>query len=1292
MIGEEQELTAYNSITFGNSLSLRVDEGVGAMTISPSGRDVALASRSGLFVIDLDDPFSPPRWLHHATTWEVADVQWSPHAAKPSWVVSTSNQKALVWNLALPSSHAVEYVLHAHQRAITDINFHGFEPEIIGTCSVDSFVHVWDLRQGKRPVQSFADWTAGATQLKWNRRNPHVLASAHDRKVYIWDDRKGSIPLHVLEGHRGKVNGLDFSREDETKILTCSNDRTVKLWSYEEDDKVPEYTIETAFPIWRARHTPFGVGCVIMPLRGGNNTVFMQETAGLKGTVKKHSSYEFRGHSEPIKEFVWRTRGGNTDVEDREFQLVTWSKDHDLRLWPVSQDVLEEFHYKSGQSLTQRITRKGTPYRTFRDEPFSPVGSNGFVRRRRPQGFVYGVSPDGRSSLPGSFNKATYMTGAATPGGYRYQRGQNSHLRWISGVRMGRSAFAAPFDNNLGDEIAGDQSEATPGNLGEEVSIVGHKFPRVRFEKISVSTGECVVSLNGPWGSSDNDLIFLRVEIKFPNDYPWAAPQYHIEEGSKIAPETVVKISDELKNISTKLSERGRYSLELCLRYLLGDKVSIEEEDDFRDLMVRKDSVVPADSTEDLTQTSNEFAYSSSSSDEDDLARTKIPRNLSDHAAPAKPSFDSTPVPKGCGAVWSKSGELVCFFTHKEKRKNLSGSGFLDRQKLSIGGGALKLTTGSSDSSGSEDSYEESDPEEFLDGASGLTNQWPTTTSRYRASLRIGPFARPGSETMSNTDRSHGGTVKGDQRERNIVKIYDFRHLIPARRDLALEYRILGDTPQALARHNAVVAEKFGYFDVADCWRLIEFVISADYQLPPPERLQIFRGNSNLMPLKDGSFAWGDHPFGKSWLIDQLFDYFERVKDTQMLANMSCVLSGCTMQNKASYQAVSKPIMLLSAAGSDGSFDIDGTSQSLSSALGGVASRGSSANYFGLLSNNTPNPASDPTSAAVATPAVIAAASAASTGNSFFANTRGQTAPWDIPHKASSVNAIDESSPVSSSKDDASIISLSPEKFISAKKAVVNLFSRNYNSNSKPPSTTTKFLRRRINSSSSLKSAHHHQHPHHTEEELTELFGPPGKRLSTISGFGSELGTEFGFSMFPKINIEIFDEEMLTPYEDVEGRGSYRHHQLLLSPEKKLKYEAYRTQYANILYSWGLSVASLEVLKFNCLSSSHSTAKSPASALAILDRTDLNSAQIQYRSYYTPKLDGEVLYGTTEDMPAGSYSQICHYCHLMVKTRFVQCQDCEHILHADCAGEWWEFNENICVSGCGCVCSNYIYF
>lgn len=42
-MANKDKANPYDSITFGNSLSLRVDGGVGAVSISPSGRDVVLA-------------------------------------------------------------------------------------------------------------------------------------------------------------------------------------------------------------------------------------------------------------------------------------------------------------------------------------------------------------------------------------------------------------------------------------------------------------------------------------------------------------------------------------------------------------------------------------------------------------------------------------------------------------------------------------------------------------------------------------------------------------------------------------------------------------------------------------------------------------------------------------------------------------------------------------------------------------------------------------------------------------------------------------------------------------------------------------------------------------------------------------------------------------------------------------------------------------------------------------------------------------------------------------------------
>lgn len=49
------------------------------------------SSRQGLVVIELEDPWLIPRILPHMSKWEVADVQWSPHIARESWVASTVN-------------------------------------------------------------------------------------------------------------------------------------------------------------------------------------------------------------------------------------------------------------------------------------------------------------------------------------------------------------------------------------------------------------------------------------------------------------------------------------------------------------------------------------------------------------------------------------------------------------------------------------------------------------------------------------------------------------------------------------------------------------------------------------------------------------------------------------------------------------------------------------------------------------------------------------------------------------------------------------------------------------------------------------------------------------------------------------------------------------------------------------------------------------------------------------------------------------------------------------------------
>jgi WD40 repeat protein len=188
--------------TFSSILNIPFEHPVTSLSISPLGNEAVLAAKRGLYIINLENPFESPKILHHLSKWDVADCAWNPHISRQEWIVTTSNTKALIWNVhresASSKSH-VEFVLNKHLRAISDIHWSPFLPELVATCSYDAYVHLWDLRtSSEKPSMSFCGWNAGATQVKFNRVNEYLLASSHDTDERIWDSRKGIQTLLSL--------------------------------------------------------------------------------------------------------------------------------------------------------------------------------------------------------------------------------------------------------------------------------------------------------------------------------------------------------------------------------------------------------------------------------------------------------------------------------------------------------------------------------------------------------------------------------------------------------------------------------------------------------------------------------------------------------------------------------------------------------------------------------------------------------------------------------------------------------------------------------------------------------------------------------------------------------------------------------------------------------------------------------------------------------------------------------------------------------------------------------------
>lgn len=675
----------FESTTFEKDVSIKVpDEGVGAASISPSGRDVVLAGKSGLLILDLDNPYSPPRHIIHKTDWDVADVQWSPFASRADRIATTANQKALIFNLEMSSAAhkaPIEYILHSHERAITDINFAAHHPDVLATCAVDSYVLTWDLRTpwsstakfGMRPSYVVADFEAGATQVKWNRKNEYIMASSHDKFLLVWDTRKGAVPVTKIAAHQTKIYGIDWHRTDSTRILTCSLDKTIKLWnevSVVQEIAEPERVIHTNHPIWRARHTPFPNGILAMPQRGSSALCLYPHSAGTTGgdTTVTPEVHTFQAHADDarVQEFLWRVRGSADEgFDNREFQLVSWGTDKHLHLYTVSSDRLSKsVGFQKGMPVLQKSssTRKGAKYMTYRDDP-PRVGSRLRLGQPNPNSAQQGTlsSLFQLNSQTNTSASAALTSGqpraTMTAGTIRHSsigRVINT-IQWMEGVKVGeRRVAAGPKDPT--STTTGDQYRWTVrDDLAAEVSHVGNTYSKVNFESIEIGDRRVTISFHGPWGDVDNaterkgerKLTFLRLAIAFPEGYlhltrfeneeiaPSRSNPLHIEfqkTTAAIDDDTLSKLKEHLYEIADHRAAHGREALEAVICYALGERTledslvipgEPEDLDGLGDLVVvgpDQDLEIPESEDPDLGE--------SSSDDDDDDAGLGIGQDV----------------------------------------------------------------------------------------------------------------------------------------------------------------------------------------------------------------------------------------------------------------------------------------------------------------------------------------------------------------------------------------------------------------------------------------------------------------------------------------------------------------------------------------------------------------------------------------------------------------------------------------------------------------------------------------
>lgn len=446
-------------------------------------------------------------------------------------------------------SMAIEHMLEAHTRAISDINWSPFHPEVLASCSIDSWMWIWDLRMSgngaQRPAQGYSAWNASMSQVKWNRATPHCIAASCDNKVLIWDDRYGSLPLATLEAHHTKIYGIDWNSSTErgrNELITCSLDGTIKVWDLDTElshaamsqricHVEPMATFETAQPVWRARHTPFGRGMMSVAQRG--------DTMPSLWSADKYDApvHRFEGHSDVVREFLFRKHGQVSDAGDeRDFQLVTWSKDQTLRLWPLEPPVLSKVGHKKHERESASII------------DVSDVETQSMDEERGPAGLHLRYKHNGRIPL-----------GADA-------------VQWMARVHVGSvhndtGALAAAVTGSS-DSVAAAAAAMNHYALPAEILRASCAFPSA-FEAIDIARRRLTIAMLGPWHARGHGtLTLLRVVFTFPVTYPQDMPVIKVEKNTHISAKKRSELHRGLVKMIAMCGAKRALCLEPCLQYL----------------------------------------------------------------------------------------------------------------------------------------------------------------------------------------------------------------------------------------------------------------------------------------------------------------------------------------------------------------------------------------------------------------------------------------------------------------------------------------------------------------------------------------------------------------------------------------------------------------------------------------------------------------------------------------------------------------------------------------------------
>ncbi|MEH2276941.1 MAG: SEFIR domain-containing protein [Nostoc sp.] len=176
----------------------------------------------------------------------ILSLAFSPNG---QYLVSSSRDKTIhlidLNNTQNEQVNLGSYEFH-HKNQVHSIAFSPNSNKLVSG-DFDRKLKLWDV-ESRRCLNTWDDQQQ-ILSVAFHPKEPIVASAGHNHIVTLWDiENENDVrPIKILKGHKHAVESIVFSH-DGNKLISCSQDQTIKFWEVEGKNNISIHTIELGQP------------------------------------------------------------------------------------------------------------------------------------------------------------------------------------------------------------------------------------------------------------------------------------------------------------------------------------------------------------------------------------------------------------------------------------------------------------------------------------------------------------------------------------------------------------------------------------------------------------------------------------------------------------------------------------------------------------------------------------------------------------------------------------------------------------------------------------------------------------------------------------------------------------------------------------------------------------------------------------------------------------------------------------------------------------------------------------